>query len=260
MPRKAISKRARFEVFKRDGFKCQYCGKAAPDVILHVDHIHPVSKGGKNDILNLITACLDCNGGKSNVELTDATAIAKQREQLESLNERREQLQMLVKWREGMASIEDESLDAISAAWEVAAPGWHLNDTGLQSARKLMIKFGVAKVLSAIDVARVQYIKMGDENKATQESVSLGWSKIGGICRMESLPEDEKRLYYIRGILRKRLNYLNEYEVIPLLKRALRAGVDLDALTNHAKQATTWSRFQNWTLEDIEEEEGNGQG
>lgn len=32
MKRKAISKRVRFEVFKRDSFKCQYCGKCAPDV------------------------------------------------------------------------------------------------------------------------------------------------------------------------------------------------------------------------------------
>jgi len=36
----AISKRDRFEVFKRDKFTCQYCGKAAPDVVLHIDHIH----------------------------------------------------------------------------------------------------------------------------------------------------------------------------------------------------------------------------
>ena len=53
--RKAIGDKLRFEVFKRDQFKCQYCGKASPDVILHVDHINPVSKGGVNDILNLIT-------------------------------------------------------------------------------------------------------------------------------------------------------------------------------------------------------------
>ena len=42
--RKAISKKLRFEVFKRDSFTCQYCGKSAPDVILHVDHILPVKK------------------------------------------------------------------------------------------------------------------------------------------------------------------------------------------------------------------------
>lgn len=54
--REALSKSIRFEVFKRDSFKCQYCGGEAPNVLLHVDHIEPVSKGGTNDITNLITS------------------------------------------------------------------------------------------------------------------------------------------------------------------------------------------------------------
>ena len=64
--RKNLSKSVRFEVFKRDSFTCQYCGKSAPDVVLEVDHIIPVSKGGDNDISNLITSCFECNRGKSN--------------------------------------------------------------------------------------------------------------------------------------------------------------------------------------------------
>ncbi|WP_446008353.1 HNH endonuclease [Candidatus Electrothrix sp.] len=59
--RKSLSKKLRFEVFKRDSFTCQYCGKVAPNVILEVDHIEPVSKGGSNELLNLITSCYDCN-------------------------------------------------------------------------------------------------------------------------------------------------------------------------------------------------------
>lgn len=68
--RKPISKRVRFEVFKRDLFKCAYCGRTPPAVVLHADHITPVSKGGKNTQDNLITACFDCNLGKSNIPLT----------------------------------------------------------------------------------------------------------------------------------------------------------------------------------------------
>lgn len=63
--RKPISKTVRFEVFKRDGFTCSYCGAHPPAVILHVDHIHPVAKGGTNDPDNLVTACEDCNQGKA---------------------------------------------------------------------------------------------------------------------------------------------------------------------------------------------------
>ena len=65
----AISKKLRFEVFKRDGFKCAYCGETPPEVVLEVDHIDPKSKGGSNDINNLITACFACNRGKRNISL-----------------------------------------------------------------------------------------------------------------------------------------------------------------------------------------------
>lgn len=36
--RKSLSKKTRFEVFKRDSFECQYCGAHPPSTILHVDH------------------------------------------------------------------------------------------------------------------------------------------------------------------------------------------------------------------------------
>ena len=75
--RKSLSKKIRFEVFKRDSFSCQYCGNKAPDVLLEVDHIQPVAQGGTNDLLNLITSCFDCNRGKSDRGLSDNTVIEK---------------------------------------------------------------------------------------------------------------------------------------------------------------------------------------
>jgi HNH endonuclease len=60
----AISKGKRFDIFRRDNFTCRYCGQRPPDVVLEVDHIHPISKGGTDEDFNLITACYDCNRGK----------------------------------------------------------------------------------------------------------------------------------------------------------------------------------------------------
>lgn len=50
--------RLRHYVFKRDGYKCVYCG--SPDN-LQADHVVPYSKGGLDDSTNLVTACRKCN-------------------------------------------------------------------------------------------------------------------------------------------------------------------------------------------------------
>lgn len=55
----------RYEILKRDNFKCQICGATQYDgVKLHVDHIVPVSKGGKTVASNLRVLCDSCNLGK----------------------------------------------------------------------------------------------------------------------------------------------------------------------------------------------------
>ena len=55
-----------YEVLKRDGYKCKICGVSASDgAKLEVDHIIPISKGGKTVIDNLQTLCRSCNRGKS---------------------------------------------------------------------------------------------------------------------------------------------------------------------------------------------------
>jgi|688.fasta_scaffold856553_1 hypothetical protein len=67
--RSPLSKKARFNIFKRDGFSCRYCGRVPPQVMLEVDHIVPVFEGGNNNEENLITACFECNRGKGRVSL-----------------------------------------------------------------------------------------------------------------------------------------------------------------------------------------------
>ena len=74
--RKPIGKRKRFAVLSRDSFTCQYCGASAPNVMLHVDHVVPVSKGGRDDIGNLVTACFSCNVGKSDTPFGDGAGFS----------------------------------------------------------------------------------------------------------------------------------------------------------------------------------------
>jgi hypothetical protein len=76
--RRGPSTRVRFEVLKRDGFACVYCGRKAPEVVLHVDHVKPVSKGGRTVMANLVAACQPCNAGKSDNELPSENAVENQ--------------------------------------------------------------------------------------------------------------------------------------------------------------------------------------
>lgn len=74
-----LSPKKRFEVLKRDNFRCQYCGRNGKDVTLEVDHINPKSKWGTDDMENLITCCRECNMGKGNTEI-DESSTSKIRE------------------------------------------------------------------------------------------------------------------------------------------------------------------------------------
>ena len=58
-----VARLSRREVFNRDGYKCQYCGRANRDLTL--DHVIPRSRGGTHSWENLTSACKDCNHKKA---------------------------------------------------------------------------------------------------------------------------------------------------------------------------------------------------
>jgi len=53
-------------VFKKDNFTCQYCGRSPRqhNIVLELEHIKPIAKGGDYSLNNLTTACEECNAGK----------------------------------------------------------------------------------------------------------------------------------------------------------------------------------------------------
>jgi len=64
----AVTKRTRYEVLRRDNNTCRYCGSAAPDVKITIDHVTPVALGGSDKPENLVAACWDCNIGKTSIQ------------------------------------------------------------------------------------------------------------------------------------------------------------------------------------------------
>ena len=59
-----VTNRLRFSIYERDCYQCQKCGRKASN--LEIDHIIPISKGGKSEYHNLQTLCHHCNFEKSN--------------------------------------------------------------------------------------------------------------------------------------------------------------------------------------------------
>lgn len=243
--RKSMTKKTRFEVFKRDGFKCQYCGACSPEAILVVDHINPISKDGADDMMNYITACQPCNAGKSDRRLDDSTTLQKQRAQLAELSDRREQLEMLMQWRKGLKNVSDMEIDVLTSAWSEAAVGWSLNDQGLKQARLLVKKYGLNAALDAIELVRVQYVKLDANGKAIHDSVNLAWSKVGGVLRLSAMPQEKRELYYVKGILRNRFSRI-PYDLIQRLDAAHESGISIEDLKLEAKHQRSWSSFCIW--------------
>jgi len=170
-----LSKKLRFEVFKRDSFRCQYCGKSAPDAILECDHIIPVAEGGQNELLNLVTACVDCNRGKGKTLLADKSTVAKQKAQLDEMQKQREQLEMLLQWKEELASMASQQVDAIDnliMRWS----GFQMSNVGRNGIEALLRRFGFEEVFTATQISLEKYFN------GSQQSMNYAHSKIGGIC------------------------------------------------------------------------------
>ncbi len=61
-----VSNKLRFSIYERDGYRCRRCGASDLDSPLEIDHILPISKGGKSTYDNLQTLCRKCNYEKGN--------------------------------------------------------------------------------------------------------------------------------------------------------------------------------------------------
>ena len=61
-----VSDKMRFAIYSRDNNRCRKCGRLGVFKDLEIDHIFPISKGGKSEPDNLQTLCKSCNEKKSN--------------------------------------------------------------------------------------------------------------------------------------------------------------------------------------------------
>jgi hypothetical protein len=172
----AVSKRVRFEAFKRDEFTCQYCGRHPPDVVLEIDHVEAVSTGGSDDINNLVTSCFDCNRGKSNVPLTSVPATVE--EQHRRVIEKREQLAAFNEFMMGARAEEDATIDRLGGNWYdrfMKRGKYVFGSDRVASVRTFIKRLPEAEILEAIELAHSRKPPRAKDDTHT-------WKYFCGIC------------------------------------------------------------------------------
>ncbi len=245
MKRKSLGKKTRFEVFKRDSFTCQYCGNSSPEIILEIDHIKPVSKGGDNELTNLITSCFDCNRGKRNIELNDNSVVVKQFKQLEELNERRTQIEMMMEWREELSNLNEDIFLNICVEIEKKIDGT-IAAPGEISIKKWLKKYSVKTLLEALDKSAEQY-----------ETDSKIFEMIPKIAYFIDNPQPDylTELFYIRGIMRNRYSYVNDRVALQLLELGYKSGLSTQELKEIVLNNRNWTLFKQGISDAISREE-----
>lgn len=156
----AVGKRLRFEVLKRDGFRCRYCGLGTVATLLHVDHVVPVAEGGSDAPENLITACAECNLGKGPVSLDESRLP-----RMPSLEDLREHADQIREYVEAHRLIEQERgrlVEFLAEQWQERIHPELLQDT-INRFRRLSMQHPIERLLRAMDATgRKQFWASGD--------------------------------------------------------------------------------------------------
>jgi hypothetical protein len=173
--RVAISQKKRFEVFKRDGFKCMYCGCLPNQKVLEVDHITPVSKGGGNHMENLITACFDCNRGKGARELSDVPqSLADRAQQVKEQEAQIKGYQKVMKARR--ERLEGEAWECLDALYPGHVVSKFEGDK-MQSIRFFIERMGLYEVIAAAEIASSKRL---DPARAYKYFCGICWNVMRG--------------------------------------------------------------------------------
>ena len=244
--RKGIGKKTRFEVFKRDKFTCQYCGRKAPDITLELDHIKPHSNGGTDNILNLITSCFECNRGKRDIPLDKLDELDKKRKQLEGLQDRREQIEMMIEWEEGLRNIESIETDKLQEIWEEGT-GYSWSKKGKKTINRLLKKYSYSLVLESIEIAIDTYYRVEEDEDYQKTIIEYTFKKIGGICFNKhqcQINPEYNELTKLSSAASCKFSYYNWGYGLTLLKNARPYVKNISELKEFINKANNWSEFK----------------
>lgn len=246
-----ISKKLRFEVFKRDHFTCQYCGRMAPDVVLEVDHILPVAEGGTNDIMNLVTSCHDCNSGKGKTLLNQNDELKKQQAELKLLSERREQIQFMVEWKKELKEIDDAKMQSICDLF-TSFTGYHLKSGGKKIIKNLIKRYSFEIVYDSTVIAFESYYDENDES-----TIMKAINYISRICYTKVAQEKNpllKQINYINKIASNNFEEVDQVKLKRFLRNNIKDEWDVATALDCVKNCQTWENCKECLIDYLEAE------
>lgn len=241
-----VYKRIKFEVFEKDSFRCQYCNAVAPNVTLHLHRLQEVQKNENwLDPAFLTTSCEDC---KDKINTKDSSkGNSNDYLPLNELEERLEQLKMLIHWRKGMLKIKKRQLASLVDFWQELVPGIYLNDEHKRTLLLCMNKYSRDEIKETMQIAVQEVIVFHRDGSIDQNTLKIAFEKIPEICLRKTKIRKNREmedLYHIHDILKQRLQgFFDSDRVIQWLHYARSWEVKLDELTNLAFKVTNWTQF-----------------
>ena len=237
-------KRVKYEVFEKDSFKCQSCGMGTPNVTLQLIRIQDTQHNDEwLDIAFLSTSCKICEKKKSGVDEKNPNNFMS----VDELEERLQQLKMLINWRKGMLNIRKQQLNNLIAYWENKITDFQTNNDQKKYLAAYISKYSSDEIRSAMDMAVDKFIQFCDDGTLDKNSILIAFSKIPEICQTKTEivnAHESDGLQRIHNQLEHSINgFFDSNRATQWLNYARSWEVQIDDLFKMASSVKSWTEF-----------------
>lgn len=235
-----ITKGMRFEVLRRDNFRCHYCGEESKNTKLQVGHIVPVSMGGSSDISNLVAACHDCNSGKGAKPIDEKHTAQDAKKHLKAQAKKIKEMKRVVDAINLKRQAESSEFEIFATSWVKAFGdcGYTVNRNYIDSQRvkvKTKVKaYGIE--ICCETLASVIEQSINSYGESTDQSLCFGyWMKVvqygNSNVRM--------RMSYLTAIFKNRCPEFEDEDekrdIYQFVQSKISEGIDIEEIISIAK-------------------------